>query len=46
MSIDKRVLVIGGGDTGSDCVGTSIRQKASFVTQIEILDTLKQTFVG
>ena len=34
---DKKVLVIGGGDTGSDCVGTSIRQKASSVTQIEIL---------
>jgi glutamate synthase (NADPH/NADH) small chain len=33
----KRVLVIGGGDTGSDCVGTAIRQKASSVTQIEIL---------
>jgi glutamate synthase (NADPH/NADH) small chain len=33
----KKVLVIGGGDTGSDCVGTSIRQKASQVTQIEIL---------
>jgi glutamate synthase (NADPH/NADH) small chain len=33
----KNVLVIGGGDTGSDCVGTSIRQKASRVTQIEIL---------
>ena len=34
---DKHVLVIGGGDTGSDCVGTSIRQGASKVTQIEIL---------
>lgn len=34
---DKKVLVIGGGDTGSDCVGTSIRQKAKSVTQIEIL---------
>ncbi len=34
---DKNVLVIGGGDTGSDCVGTSIRQKANTVTQIEIL---------
>jgi glutamate synthase (NADPH/NADH) small chain len=34
---DKRVLIIGGGDTGSDCVGTSIRQKARSVTQIEIL---------
>jgi glutamate synthase (NADPH/NADH) small chain len=33
----KRVLVIGGGDTGSDCVGTSIRQKAASVTQIEIM---------
>ena len=34
---NKRVLVIGGGDTGSDCVGTAIRQKAASVTQIEIL---------
>ncbi len=33
----KKVLVIGGGDTGSDCVGTSNRQKATSVTQIEIL---------
>jgi glutamate synthase (NADPH) small chain len=33
----KKVLVIGGGDTGSDCVGTSIRQRAESVTQIEIL---------
>lgn len=33
----KNVLVIGGGDTGSDCVGTSIRQGANHVTQIEIL---------
>jgi glutamate synthase (NADPH) small chain len=33
----KKVLVIGGGDTGSDCVGTSVRQKAESVTQIEIL---------
>ena len=33
----KRVLVIGGGDTGSDCVGTSNRQGATEVTQIEIL---------
>jgi len=34
---DKHVLVIGGGDTGSDCVGTSIRQGATKVTQIEIM---------
>ncbi len=33
----KEVLVIGGGDTGSDCIGTSIRQGANKVTQIEIL---------
>ncbi len=34
---DKKVLVIGGGDTGSDCVGTANRQGALSVTQIEIL---------
>lgn len=34
---DKRVLVIGGGDTGSDCIGTSHRQGAVSVTQIEIM---------
>lgn len=33
----KRVLVIGGGDTGSDCIGTSHRQGAFSVTQIEIM---------
>lgn len=33
----KKVLVIGGGDTGSDCIGTSIRQGAKEVTQIEIM---------
>ena len=33
----KHVIVIGGGDTGSDCVGTSNRQKAKSVTQIEFL---------
>jgi glutamate synthase (NADPH/NADH) small chain len=37
LATDKRVLVIGGGDTGSDCVGTSNRQKAKSVTQIELL---------
>jgi glutamate synthase (NADPH/NADH) small chain len=34
---DKHVVVIGGGDTGSDCIGTSIRQGADSVTQLEIL---------
>ena len=33
----KHVLVIGGGDTGSDCVGTSVRQRAEKITQIEIM---------
>jgi len=33
----KRVVVIGGGDTGSDCVGTSVRQGAASVTQIELM---------
>ncbi|MDR2494888.1 MAG: glutamate synthase subunit beta [Spirochaetaceae bacterium] len=33
----KRVVVIGGGDTGSDCVGTANRQGAMRVTQIEVL---------
>ncbi len=34
---DKDVIVLGGGDTGSDCVGTAIRQGAKSVTQIEIM---------
>ncbi|BAQ18554.1 glutamate synthase subunit beta [Methyloceanibacter caenitepidi] len=33
----KRVVVIGGGDTGSDCIGTSFRQGATAVTQLEIM---------
>ncbi len=33
----KNVIVIGGGDTGSDCVGTSNRQRAASVTQFELL---------
>ena len=34
---DKRVVVIGGGDTGSDCIGTAFRQGAKSVCQVEIL---------
>ncbi len=34
---DKNVIVIGGGDTGSDCIGTSFRQGAASVTNFEIL---------
>lgn len=37
LATGKNVLVIGGGDTGSDCVGTSIRHGAEKVDQIEIL---------
>jgi glutamate synthase (NADPH) small chain len=33
----KKVVVIGGGDTGADCVGTSNRQNAASITQIEIM---------
>ncbi|MBD8348370.1 glutamate synthase subunit beta [Dysgonomonas sp. HGC4] len=33
----KNVLVIGGGDTGSDCIGTANRQKAANILQIEIM---------
>jgi glutamate synthase (NADPH/NADH) small chain len=34
---DKHVVIIGGGDTGNDCVGTSIRHGAKSVTQIEMM---------
>ncbi|MFN7850009.1 MAG: glutamate synthase subunit beta [Burkholderiales bacterium] len=37
LATDKRVVVIGGGDTGSDCVGTSNRHGAKSVTQFELL---------
>jgi glutamate synthase (NADPH/NADH) small chain len=37
LATGKRVVVIGGGDTGSDCVGTSNRQRAKSVTQFELL---------
>lgn len=38
LATDKDVVVIGGGDTGSDCVGTSNRHGAKSVTQIELLE--------
>ena len=37
LATGKRVIIIGGGDTGSDCLGTSHRQKAAHVTQLELL---------
>ena len=43
LATGKPVLVIGGGDTGSDCVGTSNRQKARSVMQIEIMPKPSET---
>jgi glutamate synthase (NADPH/NADH) small chain len=37
LATDKHVIVIGGGDTGSDCIGTSNRHGAKSITQIELL---------
>jgi glutamate synthase (NADPH) small chain len=37
LATGKRVVIIGGGDTGSDCLGTSHRQRAAHVTQLELL---------
>ena len=37
LASGKHVVVIGGGDTGSDCIGTSVRQGALSVTQLEIM---------
>ena len=37
LATDKDVVIIGGGDTGADCLGTSLRQGARSVTQLEIM---------
>ena len=37
LATDKHVVILGGGDTGSDCIGTSHRQRARSVTSIELL---------
>ncbi len=37
LATGKDVVIIGGGDTGADCLGTSLRQKARSVTQLEIM---------
>ena len=39
LATGKDVVIIGGGDTGADCLGTAIRQGARSVTQLEILPT-------
>ncbi|MBW2444733.1 MAG: glutamate synthase subunit beta [Deltaproteobacteria bacterium] len=46
MATDKHVIVLGGGDTGSDCVGTSHRHGAKSVTSIELLDRPPDTRAG
>ena len=37
VATDKHVVIIGGGDTGADCLGTSTRQGAASITQLEIM---------
>ena len=37
LATGKHVVIIGGGDTGADCLGTSIRQGAASITQLEIM---------
>ena len=36
MAMGKRVVIIGGGDTGADCLGTAHRQKALSIHQLQI----------
>jgi glutamate synthase (NADPH/NADH) small chain len=43
LASGKHVVVIGGGDTGSDCIGTSVRQGALSVTQLEIMPKPPET---
>ncbi len=43
VATGKDVVIIGGGDTGADCLGTSIRQGARSITQLEILPTPPET---
>ncbi len=43
LATEKNVVVIGGGDTGSDCVGTSNRQDAKSITQFELLPKPSET---
>ncbi|HEY0890192.1 MAG TPA: glutamate synthase subunit beta [Nocardioides sp.] len=43
MATGKHVVIIGGGDTGADCLGTSLRQGAASVTQLEIMPQPPET---
>ncbi len=42
----KNVIVIGGGDTGTDCIGTSVRHGAANVVNLELLDKPPPTRAG
>ena len=46
LAKDKNVIVIGGGDTGSDCIGTANRQKAKSITQFELFPQPPQERAG
>ncbi|MCW2834841.1 MAG: glutamate synthase subunit beta [Nocardioides sp.] len=46
LATDKDVVIIGGGDTGADCLGTSIRQGARTITQLEIMPQPPETRPG
>lgn len=46
VATDKDVVIIGGGDTGADCLGTSIRQGARSITQLEIMARPPETRPG
>lgn len=43
VATDKDVVIIGGGDTGADCLGTAIRQGARSITQLEIMPMPPET---
>ena len=43
LATGKRVVIIGGGDTGADCLGTSHRHRASHITQFELLPKPPET---
>jgi glutamate synthase (NADPH) small chain len=46
LATDKRVVILGGGDTGADCLGTSHRQRAFSVHQFEILPKPSKVKIG
>ena len=46
VATDKHVVIIGGGDTGADCLGTAIRQGAASITQLEIMKRPGETRPG